>query len=97
MHPNCVLPCMARLCKGNFRRGNIQNSYLKMAGLLIFWLVMEEGCPKLQAAYVELLSENSPTIVWVKRLAGRGSFVTMQLVQVLKIQLKKSGASPLTP
>ena len=52
-----------------FRKGNITNSDLDMAGLLMLWLVMEEVCPKLQSAYVELFSDNSPTIGWVKRLA----------------------------
>ena len=28
----------------------------------MLWLVMEEVCPKLQAAYVVLFSDNSPTI-----------------------------------
>ena len=68
-----------------------------MAGLLILFLVMEEVCPKLQAAYFMLCSDNSPTIGWVKRLAFRGSFVAMQLVRALTLRLKKSGASPLTP
>ena len=68
-----------------------------MAGLLMLWIVMEEVCPKLQAAYVALFSENSPTIGWVKTLAARGSLVAMQLVRALTPQLKNSGASPLTP
>ena len=63
----------------------------------MLWLVMEEVCPKLQAAYVALFSENSPTIGWVKRLAVRGSLVSMQLVRALMLQLKNYGASPLTP
>ena len=54
-----------------FHKGNITNSDLEMAGLLILWLVMEEVCPKLRAAYVALFSDNSPTIGWVKRLAAR--------------------------
>ena len=51
-----------------FRKGSITNSDLKMAGLLMLWLVMEEVCPKLQAAYVVLFRENSPTIGWVNAL-----------------------------
>ena len=68
-----------------------------MAGLLMLWLLMEEVCLKLQAAYVAFFSDNSPTIGWVKRLAARGSLVSMQLVLSLTLQLKKSGASPLMP
>ena len=68
-----------------------------MAGLLMLWLVMEEVCPKLLAAYVALFSDNSPTIGWVKHLTARGSLVVMQLVRAIMLQLKKAGASPLTP
>ena len=64
-----------------------------MAGLLILWLVMEEVCPKLQAAYIALFSDNSSTIGWVKRLAERGSLVEMQLVRALTLKLKKALAS----
>ena len=56
-------------------KGNIKNSDLEMEGLLMLWLVMEEVCTKLRAAYVVLSSDNSPTIGWVKRLAVRGSLL----------------------
>ena len=68
-----------------------------MAGLLLLWLVIAEVCPHLQASYVALFSNNYPIIGWVKRLAVRGSFVAMQLVQALALCLKKHWASPLTP
>ena len=63
-----------------FHKGDIKNSDLEMAGLLMLWLVMDEVFPKLQAAHIALLSDNSPTIGWVKCLAARGSLVAMQLV-----------------
>ena len=63
----------------------------------MLWLVVKEVCPKLRAAHVALFSDNSPTIVWVKRLVSRGSLVSTQLVQALTLRLKKAGASPLTP
>ena len=68
-----------------------------MAGLLMLWLVMEEVCPELRAAYLALFSENPPTIGWLKLFAARGSLVAMQLVQALTLRLKKAGASPFTP
>ena len=68
-----------------------------MARLLILWLVLEAVCQKLRAYCVVLFSENTPTIGWVKRLAVRGSLVAMHLVRALTLQLKKAGASPLTP
>ena len=55
-----------------FHKGNIPNSDLEMAGLLMLWIVMEEVYLKLRAAYVALFSDNSPTIGWVKHLAERG-------------------------
>ena len=63
----------------------------------MLWLVMEEVCPKVLAAYVSLFSEISPIIGWVKRLAARGLLVALKLVQALNLLLKKAGASPLTP
>ena len=45
-----------------FHKANIKNSDLEMAGLLMLWIVMEEVCPKLRAAYVALFSDKSPTI-----------------------------------
>ena len=64
-----------------FVKGNIKIFDLEMVGLLMLWKVMEEVCPKLQAAYLSLFSDNSPTIGWVKRLAARGSLVEMQIVR----------------
>ena len=78
-----------------FHKSNITNSGLEMAGLLMLWLVMEEVCPKLRAAYVAFFSDNLPTIGWVKIHAARGSLVTMHIVRALTLRLKRSGASPL--
>ena len=69
-----------------FHKGNIKNPDLEMAGLLMLWLVMEEVCPNLRAAYVALFSEKSPTIGWLKRLAARVSLVAMQIVQALTLR-----------
>ena len=63
----------------------------------MIWLVMDEVCPKLQAAHVAMFSDNSPNIGWVKHLSARRSLVAMQLVEALTQRLKKSGASLLTP
>ena len=79
-----------------FHKGDITNSDLEMAGLLMIWLVIEEVFPKLRAAHVALFSDNLPTIGWEKCLAARGSLVAMQLVRALTLRLKKAGASPLT-
>ena len=96
------IPTVFRLAWPNyikelFHKREITNQDLEMSGLIILWLVMEEVCPKLRAAYVALFSDNSPTIGWVKRLAARGSLAAMQLVRALTLQLKKVGASSITP
>ena len=44
-----------------FHKGNITNLDLEIAVLLMLWLLMEEVCPELRAAYVLLFSVNSPT------------------------------------
>ena len=41
-----------------FHKGDITNSDLDMAGLLMLWIVMEEVCPKLRADHVALFSNN---------------------------------------
>ena len=73
-----------------FRKGDITNLDLEMAGLLMLRLVMEEVCPKLRAAYVALFSDKSTTVGWVKRLMARGFLVAMKLVRALALLFKKS-------
>ena len=46
----------------------------------MLWLVIEEVCPKLIAAYIELFRKNYPTFRWFKKIMPRGSLLTMQLV-----------------
>ena len=77
--------------------GQLTNSDLEMAGLLLLWLVMEVVCPDLERKHVALFSDNSPTVSWVKRLASRSSLVAAQLVRALALRLAKAKASPLTP
>ena len=52
-----------------FRKWDITNLDVEMEGLLMLWIVMEEVCAQLRAAYVALFSDNLPTVGWVKRLA----------------------------
>ena len=76
--------------------GEITNSDLEMAGLLMLWLVMEEVC-EVKNAHVALFSDNSPTVHWVQRLAAKHSHVAMQLIRALALRLHLAQASPLTP
>ena len=66
-----------------------------MAGLLLLWLVMEEVCPSLRERYVVMLSNNSPTVYWARRLALRHSLVAAQLVCPLTLRIKAASTSPL--
>jgi hypothetical protein len=78
-------------------KGTITNSDLEMAGLLIIFLVMEEVIGNLKEANIALVSDNTPTISWVMRLASRHSIVAANLVAALALRLKKLRCCPLTP
>ena len=77
--------------------GQITNSDLELAGLLMLWLVMEEVCKPEPACHVALFSDNQPTVHWVERFASKSSEVAGQLLRALALRLKLSQASPLTP
>ncbi len=77
--------------------GTITNSDLKMAGLLMLWIVMENVCQPLHNKHVALFSDNSPTVHWVQRLAVKQSPIAMQLIRALALRLHLQKASPLTP
>jgi hypothetical protein len=79
------------------RGGNLTNSDLEMAGLLLLWLIMEEVCQFEPADHAALFSDNDPTVSWVDRLACRGSKVADQLIRALVLRLKEQRVSPLTP
>ena len=77
--------------------GTITNSDLEMAGVLLLWLVMEAMVPSLRHEHVALLSDNSPTIGWVDRMASKRSQVAGMLLRALSLRLRVHRASPLTP
>jgi hypothetical protein len=77
--------------------GAISNSNLKMAGLVMLWLVIEEVCPDLRKKPMTLFSDNSPTVSWATQLASRWSLVAEYLDQALALHLKIMHACPLTP
>ena len=43
----------------------ITNSDLKLAGLVLLWLMMEHVCGPLAEKCITLFSDNSPTVSWV--------------------------------
>eukprot|EP00956_Cyclotella_meneghiniana_P042491 scaffold248501_cov111-Cyclotella_meneghiniana.AAC.2 len=72
------------------KNGDLTNSDLEMAGLVLLWLGMEAVCPMGSGTHVALFSDNSPTVSWTNRLACRKSKVADQLIRALALRLKKS-------
>ncbi len=67
-------------------KGTITNSELKLAGLVLLWLMMEHVCGPLAEKRIALFSNNIPTVSWVQRMACRSSLVAEQLIRVLALQ-----------
>ncbi len=78
--------------------GTISNSDLEMAGLLLLWLAIEGVCgTHLREKRIVLLSDNSPAVGWVERLALKWSRVAKHLIHALAMHLKTNRTCPLTP
>ena len=85
------------VCTKDNPTGQITNSDLELAGLLMCWLVMEDVTPCLRHKHVGLYCDNSAAVAWVDRMATRSSKVAGPLLMALAIRPKERGASPLTP
>jgi hypothetical protein len=79
------------------KKGNLTNSDLECAGLLLLFLGMEVVCEFQPGNHVAIFSDNSPTVSWVRRMAARGSLVADQFLRLLLLRLKINRVSPLTP
>ncbi len=77
-------------------KGKITNSNLKLAGLVILWLMMEHVCGPLMEKRVSLFSGNSPTVSWVHWMACCLSLIVEQLIQVLALRLNLQRVCPIT-
>ena len=78
------------------RTGMLTNSDLKMAGLLLLWLVMEEVCEVKSGDHVAVFSNNHPAVSWLGGLASKISVVAGQFLRTLALRLKMKRALPLT-
>ena len=76
--------------------GNIINSDLKLAGLVLLYLIMEEVCELLSGKHVKFFINNKPTVHWVQILAPNISVVTGHLILSLALWLIIKVVSPLT-
>ena len=63
----------------------ITNSDLKLAGLVLLWLMMEHICGPLAEKHIALFSNNNPTVSWVQQMACCSSLVAEQLIRVLAL------------
>ena len=77
-------------------KGNLTNSDLELAGLVILWLMMEHVCGPLAEKKVAIFSNNSPTVSWVQRMACRSSLVAEQLIRVLALRFNIHKVCPIT-
>lgn len=79
------------------KKGNLTNSDLECAGLLLLFLVMEVVCKFEPGDHVALFSDNLPTVSLVLQMAARDSLVADQLLRLLSLRLKINRVLPLTP
>ena len=77
--------------------GSITNSDLEMAGLVFVWLMIEHVVQDLKHKHVVLLSDNSPSVVWIDRMASKSSLPAAELLRVLAYRLNATEACPIPP
>ena len=77
--------------------GRITNSDLEMAGLVFLWLAMEHIVGDLKHKHILLLSDNSPSVSWVDRMASKRSLPAAELLRVLALRINAKKACPITP
>jgi hypothetical protein len=69
---------------------------IKLAGLVLLWLMMEHVCGPLTEKRIALFSDNSPIVSWVEQIACRSSLVTEQLICVLALRFNIQKVCPIT-
>ncbi len=77
-------------------RGTLTNSDLKLAGLVLLWLMMEHVCGPLAEKRIALFSDNSPIVSWVQQMACPSSLVAEQLIRVLALHFNLQKVCPIT-
>jgi len=76
-------------------KGTITNSDLKLASLVLLWLMMEHVCGPLTEKRIALFSDNSPTVSWVQQMACCSSLVAKQLIHVLALRFNLQKVCPI--
>ena len=76
------------MCTQENPDGPITNSDLELAGLLIYWLVMEEVVPCLRHKHMGIYCGNLAVVSWVARVATWLSEVAGLPLMALALRLK---------
>jgi hypothetical protein len=76
--------------------GKLTNLDLKLAGLVLLWLMIEHVCTMLSKKKVALFSNNSPKVSWVQQMACRSSLIAEHLIRVLALRINTQRSCPLT-
>jgi hypothetical protein len=76
--------------------GDITNSDLEMAGVLLQWLVLEQiATTSLEHKHIGIFSDNTPTVAWATRLHSSKSKIAGHLLRALAVRQHAHRASPL--
>ena len=76
--------------------GDITNSDLEMAGLLVEFIVLEYLVP-LEGQHAAAWCDNTPTVSWATKLSSSKSMIAARLIRALALRLRANRASPLIP
>ena len=68
-----------------------------MAGLVLIWLIIEFVVKNLRHKHVLLLSDNSPSVGWVDRMASKRSTAAAKFLRALAYRINEKQACPITP
>ena len=75
--------------------GDITNSDLEMAGVLLEWLALERIGVRLRHEHVGVYCDNTPTVAWSKKLSSTKSKVAARLLMALAMRQRVTRSSPL--
>ncbi len=76
--------------------GKLTNLDLKLAWLVLLWLMIEHLCTMLREKMVALFSSSIPMVSWVQQMACRSSLIAEQLIRVLTLCINAQWSYPLT-
>jgi hypothetical protein len=85
-----------RLVSTSNPTGDITNSDLEMAGVLLTWLVLEQIAQQsLKFSHVGIFCDNTPSVAWANRLTSSKSIIAGHLLRALALRQHLHQTSPL--